>query len=335
MARLSILAALLLDAASAHTIFNQIGYGGKNLGQGVGLYMPSSNVYQSDVNANTMACNGAPATGFTSSSTVVQVNAGDTITGAWLHELGATGPGNDADNKVIASSHKGPVLAYMKKVADATANPSSGPGDGWFKIAQAGLISSNQWAVDKLISDGGIQTVTIPSCLETGDYLLRFEIIALHSASQQKGAQFYMECAQLHVTGSSSPQAPTTYKIPGIYSATDPGILVSIYNSQGKPYPSSYTIPGPPVFTCGAGGGSPPSSTKSATTLSTSTKAATTTSKAAATTTTSKAAATTSASSGATVAKYGQCGGSGYNGPTQCASGSTCTASNQYYSQCL
>ncbi|KAK1084267.1 hypothetical protein LTR48_005610 [Friedmanniomyces endolithicus] len=135
-------------------------------------------------------------------------------------------------------------MAYMKKVADATQNPSAGPGDGWFKIAEAGLISSTQWAMDKLISDGDIQTVEIPACLASGDYLLRFEVIALHSASQASEAQFYMECAQIRVTGAASPQTPTSYEILGIYSATDKGILVNIYNDQGQPYPNSYTIPG-------------------------------------------------------------------------------------------
>jgi cellulose 1,4-beta-cellobiosidase len=38
---------------------------------------------------------------------------------------------------------------------------------------------------------------------------------------------------------------------------------------------------------------------------------------------------------GATVAKYAQCGGTGYTGVTACAAGSTCTVANQYYSQCL
>jgi cellulose 1,4-beta-cellobiosidase len=42
-----------------------------------------------------------------------------------------------------------------------------------------------------------------------------------------------------------------------------------------------------------------------------------------------------SSTGGCTVAKYGQCGGQGYTGCTSCASGSTCTTSNQYYSQCL
>ncbi|OCH90239.1 exo-cellobiohydrolase [Obba rivulosa] len=37
----------------------------------------------------------------------------------------------------------------------------------------------------------------------------------------------------------------------------------------------------------------------------------------------------------ATQTKYGQCGGTGWAGPTACASGSTCQTSNPYYSQCL
>ena len=38
---------------------------------------------------------------------------------------------------------------------------------------------------------------------------------------------------------------------------------------------------------------------------------------------------------GACAAKWGQCGGQGWTGATCCASGSTCKASNSYYSQCL
>jgi len=44
---------------------------------------------------------------------------------------------------------------------------------------------------------------------------------------------------------------------------------------------------------------------------------------------------TTGTAPAATQTKYGQCGGQGYTGPTVCASGSTCTVSSQYYSQCL
>ncbi|KAK0755146.1 concanavalin A-like lectin/glucanase domain-containing protein [Schizothecium vesticola] len=38
---------------------------------------------------------------------------------------------------------------------------------------------------------------------------------------------------------------------------------------------------------------------------------------------------------GSCAARYGQCGGQGWNGATCCQSGSTCKQSNQWYSQCL
>lgn len=63
-----------------------------------------------------------------------------------------------------------------------------------------------------------------------------------------------------------------------------------------------------------------------------------TTTTSGATTTTLVTSTTTSAGStptACTVAKWGQCGGLSYSGCTVCASGSTCTVSNDYYSQCL
>ncbi|TKA80074.1 hypothetical protein B0A55_02476 [Friedmanniomyces simplex] len=77
-----------------------------------------------------------------------------------------------------------------------------------------------------------------------------------------------------------------------------------------------------------------PASTKPA---ATSTIAAVITSAVATTAAPAKdsSAAPVASSAAAAVAKYGQCGGSGYTGSTTCASGSTCKVSNAYYSQCL
>ena len=75
-------------------------------------------------------------------------------------------------------------MVYMKKVDNALNNPSAGPGNGWFKIAHAGY-QNGRWAVDDLISTGGIQKARIPQCIANGEYLLRFELLALHSASQR------------------------------------------------------------------------------------------------------------------------------------------------------
>ncbi len=45
--------------------------------------------------------------------------------------------------------------------------------------------------------------------------------------------------------------------------------------------------------------------------------------------------ATSSSTATGTASAYGQCGGSGWTGPTACPTGWTCTYSNAYYSQCL
>lgn len=53
------------------------------------------------------------------------------------------------------------------------------------------------------------------------------------------------------------------------------------------------------------------------------------------TTTTKPIVSSTGSSPGPTQTHYGQCGGIGYSGPTQCATGYTCQVLNPYYSQCL
>jgi hypothetical protein len=57
--------------------------------------------------------------------------------------------------------------------------------------------------------------------------LLRGEVIALHSANKMKGAQFYMECAQLNVSGGGNAKPPTV-AIPGAYKQNDPGVLYNV-----------------------------------------------------------------------------------------------------------
>lgn len=151
-------------------------------------------------------------------------------------------------------------MAYLKKVTDAKTD--TGVGAGWFKvlpnpqpkpflhltpptqIAQD-TFDGTTWGVDRLISAGGVQTVTIPACIAPGQYLLRGELIALHGASSSGGAQFYMECAQINVTGGSASKTPASVSLPGAYKATDPGILYNLYTGQ-----KTYTAPGPAVFTC-------------------------------------------------------------------------------------
>lgn len=88
--------------------------------------------------------------------------------------------------------------------------------------------------------------IKIPKCIAPGKYLMRNEAIALHVAQSKGGAQFYLSCAQLEVTGGGSMAPKNLVAFPGAYSATDPGILINI----NYPVPTSYTNPGPATFTC-------------------------------------------------------------------------------------
>ncbi|EHA18110.1 hypothetical protein ASPNIDRAFT_52688 [Aspergillus niger ATCC 1015] len=142
------------------------------------------------------------------------------------------------------SSHHGPVLTYLANCngdcSDVTKTDLE-----FFKIDESGLISDTEvpgtWATDNLISNNNSWTVTIPSTLEAGNYVLRHEIIALHSAENKDGAQNYPQCLNLKVTGSGSSTYSGT-KGEALYKDTDPGILVNIYETL-----SSYDIPGPAI----------------------------------------------------------------------------------------
>jgi hypothetical protein len=69
----------------------------------------------------------------------------------------------------------------------------------------------------------------IPASVPSGEYLLRVEHIALHSAGSSGGAQFYISCGQVNVTGGGSGTLTDLVAFPGAYKATDPGILIDIY----------------------------------------------------------------------------------------------------------
>lgn len=182
-------------------------------------------------------------------------------------------------------SHKGPVMTYLANCGgDCTTVDATTL--SYFKIDEAGLNADGTWASDDLIANNNSWTVTLPSDIVAGQYLIRHELLALHSAGTEGGAQFYPMCANLQVTGSGT-AAPEGVKFPGAYSATDPGILVNIYGTL-----TSYTIPGPTVY---EGSGSNSGTTTKATTAAatTSTAVAEVTTSAAAIETTSIAAVET------------------------------------------
>ncbi|KAL2152898.1 hypothetical protein VTH82DRAFT_4053 [Thermothelomyces myriococcoides] len=228
-------AGLLAQQAAAHSIFQQAGSGSTDFDT-LCTRMPPSNSPVTSVTSADMACNvggTSPASGF------CEVNAGD----EFIVEMHAQPGDRSCANEAIGGNHFGPVLIYMSKVDDAST--ADGASAEWFKVSEFGYDSSTQtWGTDKLNENCGKYSFQIPSHIPAGDYLVRAEAIALHTASQPGGAQFYMSCYQVKVAGGEGGQLPAGVKIPGAYSANDPGILVDIWGNGF----SEYVIPGPPVI---------------------------------------------------------------------------------------
>jgi len=229
--QLSIVFALALATVSnAHYVFPAlISNGAKTtdwqyVRQWTGYY---SNGPVTDVNSISFRCN---VDGATKSASTQTVAAGSTI-------------GFTAASSI---SHPGTLQFYLAKVPSGkTAATWDGSGSVWFKIygqGPGGLgTSALTWP-----SQGATQvSVKLPSALPSGEYLFRVEHIALHSASSAGGAQFYISCGQINVTGGGNGSPGPMVAFPGAYKATDPGLMINIY----YPIPKTYTLPGPPVWT--------------------------------------------------------------------------------------
>ncbi|KAK4191325.1 family 61 putative glycoside hydrolase [Podospora australis] len=245
--KLTLIASLAAALAECHSIFQKLSVNGAEQGQLVGLRAPSQPNPVTNVNDQQLAC----GISGTRSNQVINVKAGDKIGAWWGHVIGGQQWPNDPDHP-IASSHKGPISTYMARVDNAaTVSPT---GLKWFKIHEDGLnTQTGKWGVDNMIAAKGWSYATIPQCLAPGQYLFRQELLALHSAYSNMGAQFYQSCAQLNVSGGGSYVPTETVSIPGAYKQNDPGILIQIWVASvpdnGR---KAYPIPGPRPMTCPA-----------------------------------------------------------------------------------
>ena len=142
-------------------------------------------------------------------------------------------------------SHHGPVLDYL-----ASCNGECTSVDKttlqFNKIDELGLLDYStmpgNWASDKLIAANNSWTVTVPKTVAPGNYVLRHEIIALHSAQNPDGAQNYPQCVNLKVTGSGTDELASGTLGTALYKPDDAGIAVNIYQKL------TYTIPGPKLY---------------------------------------------------------------------------------------
>lgn len=142
--------------------------------------------------------------------------------------------------------HPGPLFAYMSKSTTPDITTYEGDGD-WFKIYEIGVHTFATYnSATTWVSEGWTEfNFTIPAEIEDGQYLLRAEHIAIHSSGPDEGSQFYLGCAQIEVSGGVAGAKPSPVgKFPGIYTATDPGILFD----QHWPPLVNYTVPGIEVY---------------------------------------------------------------------------------------
>jgi hypothetical protein len=145
----------------------------------------------------------------------------------------------------IDPSHKGPCAVYMKKVDSAITDRATG--DGWFNIFKDGYDqNANRWCTEKLITNNGLLSVTIPNDLEPGAYLVRPELLALHEADKNPAdPQFYVGCAQVFLTSGGSAKPTDTVSIPGHVDMSHPAMTYNIWATPLKlPFPQF----GPPTY---------------------------------------------------------------------------------------
>ncbi|KZV64983.1 lytic polysaccharide monooxygenase [Peniophora sp. CONT] len=142
--------------------------------------------------------------------------------------------------------HPGVVNIYMANIpSGADATTWAGDGAVWFKVHEVPPITNGGSSISFPAQNVPSVSFTLPKTLPSGNYLIRMEAIALHSASTFGGAQFYISCGQINVTGGGSGTPGPTVAIPGVYTGNEPGILLNIY----YPVPATYTMPGPAVWT--------------------------------------------------------------------------------------
>ncbi|KAH6673806.1 glycosyl hydrolase family 61-domain-containing protein [Halenospora varia] len=168
--------------------------------------------------------------GATNAKTSATVAAGGTVEMQWT---------------AWPESHHGPVIDYLANCGGDCTTVDKTTLE-FFKIDGVGLLDDTtvpgDWASDTLIANNNSWTVTIPSDIAPGNYVLRHEIIALHSAGTVDGAQNYPQCFNLEVTGSGTASPAGTLGT-ALYTETDPGIEVNIYTSL-----STYVVPGPTLY---------------------------------------------------------------------------------------
>jgi len=161
-----------------------------------------------NLNGADMRCNAGPA----KASATCSIDAGESLT-VEMHPQ-PNGERKCGKDSAIGGNHYGPVIVYMSKVASAASADGS---SDWFKVAEDGLdpaiTTTDAWGTEKMNKNCGKKSfismaprpsrstpdpslltsvVIVPKSTPSGEYLVRAEVIALHT----QPAQLYMTCYQ-------------------------------------------------------------------------------------------------------------------------------------------
>lgn len=205
-------------------------------------------------NPSAMSCEnagGAPAT--------LKVNPGEEVTIFWA---GSTGELDGMSG--LTAYHPwvhamGPIFDYIASCNGDCTKFNAADAD-WVKLAQFGLDTSagisddlrnrmaakpepyfgkGQWALAKLIQDYSTWKVKIPAQLKAGQYMIRNELVAMHSP---KAPQHYIACVQIDVQGSGTTSLPAGVKSNQLYNSNS---ILATYDVYANP--GSFQLPSSPA----------------------------------------------------------------------------------------
>ncbi|KAJ7647793.1 glycosyl hydrolase family 61-domain-containing protein [Roridomyces roridus] len=239
---------------------------------------PAYVLYDDFTDNSKMSCEGSAKS---PAPRTISVAAGQELTVYWQ---GATGELNGQPGTGSLTAYNpwvhamGFVFDYITSCnGDCTTFDSTNA--GWTKIAHAGIdmtqtISNDLrqtmknkpepyypssgpglWAMAKMVQQGSAWNIRIPASLESGQYLIRHELAAVHNPKNSDpttGPQLYIACIQLDVTNGgdrflpAGTQSNALYLPNGAFANTN--VLSSSFN------PAKVVIPGPAIWDGVSGG---------------------------------------------------------------------------------
>lgn len=116
-------------------------------------------------------------------------------------------------------SHFGPILTYVASCGSDCTTVDKTTLE-WVKIDEAAIdLDTQTWPTADLIANNNTWSITVPSTLASGDYVFRHEIIAMHGAGSENGAQNYPFCMNIAITGGGS-DSPSGTLGTALYTST-------------------------------------------------------------------------------------------------------------------